>query len=100
MENKVDFEYGDLYVVCSKGHKTKMGENIPTGIQFLLFNKHEQFIELSCPECDKEYTLKFQLFPAENPPAPEIEDAEIIEEEITNEIQNELQESTAEGQDI
>jgi len=103
MENNkpsVEFKYGDLYVECSKGHKTKIGENINTGLQLLLINREDSYIEVSCPECDKEYKITMRTHPAENPPV-EIEDVvEEIIEETNEEIEYELQEDIVEGQDV
>jgi len=91
-ESPIDYKYGDLYILCSKGHKTRIGENVDTGLQLLLFNKENSFISLNCPECDKEYNLTLRLLPAENPP---VEEAEVIEE-TKEEIKDELQEDTTE----
>jgi hypothetical protein len=91
-EDPIEYEYGDLYILCSKGHKTKMGENIETGLQLLIFNKENSYVSLSCPECDKDYNLVLRLLPAENPPAKEVGDEPEIKE-----TKDELQEDTDKG---
>jgi len=65
MADTMDFKYGDLVTECGQcGHIDTIDTYITSGIDIMLFNKHDSFFRVKCTNCGAEITVR--LVPSAN----------------------------------
>lgn len=89
---KFDWEYGDLAVICKCGRTQIITKGIEQGLQLVITNKKESFIQLKCDECDSEITLR--LIEGVKPEKPvvitePVATVEVVEKETDEVVQEE-----------
>jgi len=101
---RVKYEYADYYLTCSCGTSTLIGENIDSGIYYVMMPTNEDNLTLVCSGCGTSLSLHFK--DAVNPP---IKDAVIVEDEtepaldgsvVSEEVINQPKEETTNDEHI
>lgn len=72
MEDKLvmDFKYGDIILDCPQcGTRTILAENLVDGRAIYLFQRHDSYVRLECPNC--KIALEMRMIESTNPPIEE-----------------------------
>lgn len=72
MEDKLvmDFKYGDIILDCPQcGTRTILAENLVDGRAIYLFQRHDSYVRLECPNC--KVALEMRMIESTNPPVEE-----------------------------
>ena len=78
MEDKLvmDFKYGDIILDCPQcGTRTILAENLVDGRAIYLFQRHDSYVRLECPNC--KIALEMRMIESANPPVEEVEDVKL-----------------------
>lgn len=114
MEDKLvmDFKYGDIILDCPQcGTRTILAENLVDGRAIYLFQRHDSYVRLECPNC--KIALEMRMIESANPPIEEAEhvkldyvpdeayeEIESGDKELISNIDEELQENITEEETV
>ena len=61
LDNKMDFPYGDLVVICNQcGNKQVLETMVTDGRAIYLFNKNDSYLKLKCDKCNASMEIRME----------------------------------------
>lgn len=61
LDNKMDFPYGDLVVICNQcGNKQVLETMVTDGRAIYLFNKNDSYLKLKCDKCGASMEIRME----------------------------------------